>query len=533
VISPLLLAAPALAGSLGTADVDLEGVYTPRRVAVLVGVNSYSDPDLPQLRFSAKDATDLADALSDPRIGNFDRVWVLTDPEDTTAEGIARALEIASADLQRDDTFLLYLSGHGTLTLDAREGTRLWFLPSDSTLSGAREEGVAVSQLEQFVSEVPARRRVLVMDTCHNGREKSSLDPATARLLEGLRGDPPAPRALREVSESEARLFAAQYYQPALEDPTLENGVYTHFLLEALRHPDRADLSGDGLVDVAEAHDWARDHTITYTGGLQVPRAEYRIVGREEIYLSGNASDRTGAERALLAATDAILAGATVLVDGVPRGALPEVVPLDPGRHRLEFQDSQGRTLLKHELRVDAGETVMADDLFRKTGRGVEVAIGGVTRGGQGAGDLHDYAPELELAWLNPVRGPWWLATDLHARSSAWRGAGLDGDHPDALSTSGVIAAGGFVGWQPREYVNLGLTAELADPWRWVADLEGDGHLQGTLSPVPGARAAVRIPIGGLHLGVRYSYRFMPYRFDNDWTTTYENSVSLGVGYRR
>ena len=35
----------------------------------------------------------------------------------------------------------------------------------------------------------------------------------------------PEPRGLRDVSESEARLYAAQYYQPALEDQHLGGGL--------------------------------------------------------------------------------------------------------------------------------------------------------------------------------------------------------------------------------------------------------------------------------------------------------------------
>jgi len=545
----LQLSAPAAAGGLSTADVDLDGVYQPRRVALLVGVDHYTDPDLPPLRFSAKDASDLGDALGSEAIGNFDRVWVLTAPEETTYEGIARALDIATADLQRDDTFLLYLSGHGTLTLDPLEGTRLWFLPSDSSLAEARETGIAVAALEERVAEVPARRRVLVMDTCHNGREKSSLDGATARLLEGLRGDPPPPRTLREVSESEARLYAAQYHQPALEDPNLENGVYTHFLLEALTEPDRSDLNGDGLVDVAEAHDWAQDHTVTYTGGMQVPRAEYRIVGREEIFLSGDPRARSDAERALLAATDALLAGARVLVDGVPRGVLPDVVPIEPGRHTIELQDARGRTLLQQGLTVSAGETLMAEDLLRGASSGIELSVGGVLR--QSGSSLHTFSPQLELTWLDPLRGAW-ITTDLHLRASGWRGDMMVETYEweddqlvysedyERLVLSGVLTPGLTVGWRATDTLSLNAVAEAAFAGRSFEDLSGALTRQGFIAPSLGPRLALRVPLGDQHLSIRYDLRYIPQTYAGDtpsdeteWRNTYEQGFSVGLGARR
>jgi len=543
-----LLLQSAVAGGLGTADVDLDGVYQPRRVALLVGVNEYDDPDLPSLRFSSKDATDLGDVLGEASVGNFDRVWVLTDPEETTYEGIIRALDIATADLQRDDTFLLYLSGHGTLTLDPIEGTRLWFLPSDSTLSEARETGMAVTTLEERVADVPARRRVLVMDTCHNGREKSSLDGATAGLLDGLRGDPPPPRTLREVSESEARLYAAEYHQPALEDPTLENGVYTHFLLEALTEPDKSDLNGDGLVDVAEAHDWAQDHTVTFTGGMQVPRAEYRIVGREEIFLSGDPSARGTAERALLAATDALLSGARVLVDGTPRGALPNVVPIEPGRHTVELQDARGRTLFRQGLTVSAGDTVMAEDLLRSTASGVELTVGGVVRLGETS--LHTASPQLELTWLDPIRGAW-FTTDLHLRASGWQGDMMVQSYQwadDAIEAdddierfvrSGMLAPGLSVGWRATDTLSLNAVAEYAIGGRTFTDLDdGELHRQSLLAPAVGPRVALRVPLGDQHLSLRYDFRYLPQQYvdANDIQLrldTFEHGVSLGLGARR
>src|SRR5690606_32135085 len=121
--------------------------------------------------------------LDDPRFGNFDVVRVVTDPQATTAAGIRRAIAEATADLQRDDTFLLYLSGHGTLTLDPLEGTRLWFLPSDGRLQRPETTSVPVGWLEETLRTLPPRRRVMILDTCHNGRSKSGISEATRSRL--------------------------------------------------------------------------------------------------------------------------------------------------------------------------------------------------------------------------------------------------------------------------------------------------------------------------------------------------------------
>ncbi len=527
----LLTSAPLLAGTLGSGSAEgLDEAYASRRVAVLVGIDAYDDPDLDPLRFASKDARDLGDVLEDPEYGAFDRVVVLTGTEATSAEGIRSAIDFATADLQRQDTFLLYLSGHGTLTLDPIEGSRLWFLPSDGRLASAQDTGIAITWLEAQVASVEARRRVLVMDTCHNGRSKSSLDPDTERLLAGLRGEAPTPRGFREVSESEARLFAAQYHQPAMEDPDLENGVYTHFLMEGLTgYAHDADLDGDGLVDVAEAHDFARDRTIAHTGGLQVPRAEYRIVGREEIYLSGNASTRSRAEHSLLAATDAVLASARVLVDGVPRGVLPEVVPVEPGLHRVELQDQEGRTLSRRTVHLRAGETTMAEDLLKVREPGLVLSAGAVVRHGPGSGLFTPTAPELELAWIDALPTPSALTTSAHLRASISRGTAADLD-PTTATTSGVLSAGIAAQWRvPWLPLALGAELDLADPYRVFRDTDGV-HRQGTITLVPGLRADLRLPVGRtLGLTARYDVRLVPISYVGEWTSVVEHGVAIGA----
>lgn len=532
-----LLNSAAVAGSLGTANVDLDAVYAPQRVALLIGVDQYQDPALGTLQFAAKDATDLGAVLQDPSLGAFDRVHTVTGTDATTRDGILKALALATADLQRDDTFVLYLSGHGTLTLDAQDGTELWFLPSDGALADPDGTGIAVDWLEQEVGDVEARRRVLIMDTCHNGRTaegaRSSLSPQTAQTLSQLRGEPPAPRELRQVSESEVRLFAAEYYQPAMETPELENGVYTHFLIQAISSAaGQADLDGDGLVDVHEAHDWARDHTMTYTGGMQTPRAEYRIVGREEIYLAGNQATRSAAERALLAATDSLLASASVLVDGQARGVLPEVVPLEPGIHTIEVQDDSGRQLVRKTVHVRAGETLMVEDLFPDLRPSWELS-GGLVVSSQAA-PVSQMAGQLEAAWVRPDWGPRWLLLDLHTQATYGHGQTAFDDQ--VTPSSGVVAFGPTLAWQAQRVpLSVGPAAEVGLGWRYASGYDGSTQRvqrQATLLMPVGARVAWRVPLGDRNLVLRADSRYVATPAISELPGYWQHGLALGYGQR-
>ena len=191
---------------------------------------------------------------------------------------------------------------------------------------------------------------MIVLDACYSGSGRSVLDPAVAGKLARLRGPVPSPRAL-VVSEFQANLYAAHVHQPSMEDPALQNGVYTHYFVEALRGD--GDMDGDGLVEVMEAHGYARDHTLAFTDGTQVPWAETVSVGRAVLYLSGDPSRRTESEDAWLTGFEALPLGARITVDGRPRGA----GPLEEGRRHVEVW-SGDVVVLDRVLSIEPGERV-------------------------------------------------------------------------------------------------------------------------------------------------------------------------------
>jgi len=388
-----LLAATALAGTRGAVSdlpppPDMEAAYAPRRVALVVGIDSYDDPELGGLRYAAKDADDLTAVLSDPSAGGFDVITQLSG--EVTADAFWSAFRSVASTLQRDDTFLLYIAAHGTLDLDS--GTALYVMPSDGRLDAIAATGVALAELERALGQLKSRRRVLAMDTCHTGQGRSSISAETMARIEQFRGPIPPPIAAR-VSQSEVRLYSAHFNQPALEDKDLENGVYTHFLIQALR--GEGDADGDGLVEALEAHYWARDRTLEHTGGTQVPWMETQLVGREAVFLSGDPAERRDAERALLTGLEALPARARITVDGEARGA----GAVEPGRRSVGVTLDE-RTLVDQTLRIEVGEALDISRLVATRGRRALVELGGDLR------PESDWVPSLGgrlSAWHLPV----------------------------------------------------------------------------------------------------------------------------------
>ena len=150
--------------------------------------------------------------------------------------------------------------------------------------------------------------------------------------------------------------------------------MYTHYFVEALRGD--GDIDGDGLVEVMEAHGYARDHTLAFTDGTQVPWAETVSVGRAVLYLSGYSSRRTESEDAWLTGFEALPLGARITVDGRPRGA----GPLEEGRRHVEVRSGDA-VVVDRVLSVEPGDWVdLGEQIVRDQARW-SVAFGALGHG--------------------------------------------------------------------------------------------------------------------------------------------------------
>ncbi len=339
----------------------------PRRQAILIGIDGYQDPTFPPLLHASTDASTLGEVLARAGTGGFDRVQVLTGPEETTRAALFRVLAEAAEDLRPVDELVVYFSGHGTRVWDpAREAWRRYLLVTDSRASHLEATAVELAELQAFFASLAPHRKALIIDACFSGDGKSAVRPSLEEVPSPAAGDL-APRAL-SMSAGEAHLYATSAGRPSREDDRLGHGVYTYFLLEALSWGfEDADLNADAIMTAYEAHDFARSRTLTYTEGVQVPEAAFRVVGEADLVLAGDESSREERSEALVYLYQAPrdLGGARLLVDGRDRGVFPGTVPVVAGRHRLQVVDGEGRVLVDGHANLKAGRSYEATDLAR------------------------------------------------------------------------------------------------------------------------------------------------------------------------
>ncbi|MCB9655314.1 MAG: caspase family protein [Deltaproteobacteria bacterium] len=325
-----------------------------KRLALVVGVDTFADAGWPSLEFATKDARDVKKALEK----DFDEVRVI-DGIATKGRVEAALAELADANTSDLDTVVVYFSTHGTLAYDDRGRLVQVLVFEDTTYASPLRTGLTYEALTTALDGMRATQKLVVLAACHSGAGKSKLNASLAQELRGLKAPffaepPPA------SGEGQVILAATAFGETAREDRRLANDIYTHFLLEALDRP--YDLDGDGAVTALEAHDYARRQTMAFTGGKQRPTLTAEIIGADPVVLRGR---RVRHGRPMIAALGNVFSGTRLEIDGVEKGVLPGAFIVNPGPHEVRVTRPESETpLLK--VNVDADGTVLLDNLMRR-----------------------------------------------------------------------------------------------------------------------------------------------------------------------
>jgi hypothetical protein len=132
-----------------------------RKLALLIGVNNYSDKRVPALEGAVPDARAVR-TLLESRLG-----YETTVLEDPSREAIIRAFNKIALQADANDSVILYYAGHGVVIPVNGVDTGFW-LPSDTN---AEEPGSWLSNADiaRMVAAVGSRQLMLVSDSCYSG----------------------------------------------------------------------------------------------------------------------------------------------------------------------------------------------------------------------------------------------------------------------------------------------------------------------------------------------------------------------------
>ncbi len=265
----------------------------PEFYAIVIGTSEYSDPSI-KLRYAARDAESIARALDigarrlfagAGRVEGKGRVHItlLRTSDDSKTLPSKKNITTAFEDVRQSkpqDVLVIYMSGHGVvlrsgnlsrqndlysyLTKEARSKSPEAFILPDLI----RNATVTSEEMAGWIKEIPAQRRVLILDTCGAGAAAADLS---------LKGEGSSFYQIKALDKLKDRtgffvLMGSASNSVSWEASAYGQGLLTYALLTKMKSAD--PNKDETEVDVADLFRFAADTVPQLAlglGGVQQP----------------------------------------------------------------------------------------------------------------------------------------------------------------------------------------------------------------------------------------------------------------------
>jgi hypothetical protein len=132
-----------------------------RKLALLIGVNTYRDKRVPALEGAVPDARAVRGVL-ESRLG-----YETTVLENPTRESMIRAFNKIALEADANDSVVIYYAGHGVVVPVGGTDTGFW-LPSDTNAEDPTS-WLSNADIARMVAAVGSRQLMLISDSCYSG----------------------------------------------------------------------------------------------------------------------------------------------------------------------------------------------------------------------------------------------------------------------------------------------------------------------------------------------------------------------------
>jgi hypothetical protein len=236
--------------------------------AVVIGISRYQN--VTGLRYADADALAFYDYLVEQNQVPRAQVTLLLNEEAT----LQRLKDVLGVELKqkarKQDMVIIFYAGHGAPEPDQSsldgDGLEKYLLPHDADPRRLYSTALPMAEIAKILSRFSAERVVMLQDTCFSGSTgigSRTIDTVAFRasISEAY---------LNRLAHAKGRviLAASEANEVSIERDDLGHGVFTYYLLEALRH---GDVDGDGLITTNEVFRYLSEKVPEATGQNQHP----------------------------------------------------------------------------------------------------------------------------------------------------------------------------------------------------------------------------------------------------------------------
>ena len=244
--------------------------------AVVIGISKYRG--IPSLKYAANDAREFYRYLTEVNAVPKDHIWLLLDEEATLDKLRSTLGTQLRRQAGKDDMVIIYLAGHGATERDATspdgDGLEKYILPTNADPKDLYSTAMPMSEVARIFNRISSERLVFISDTCYSGASGGRTIPVigTRANVSGT--------FLDRLSQGKGRviLTASDANEVSVEKDELKHGVFTYYLLEALR--GRGDLDQDGMITIDEVYRYVSMKVPQATGQDQHPVKKGEMTGQ-------------------------------------------------------------------------------------------------------------------------------------------------------------------------------------------------------------------------------------------------------------
>ncbi|MBT8221212.1 MAG: caspase family protein [Bacteroidia bacterium] len=227
-----------------------EGPYGDVKVwAVLVGISSYTT--MPALRYTDDDAYRMYAFLKSPEGGAVpdEQIKILID-RGANKKSINKAITEIFGRADENDVVFFFYSGHGLAQA---------FVPVDFD---GYNNLILYRDVVAALDRSKAKNKICIADACYSGglNEVKSGDKYPQLNFYN---------AFKETKPGTALFMSSHSQEYSLEDHGLRSGIFSHYLIKALK--GEADYDRNQIVTIEEAHDYVYKNVRRYTQQKQSP----------------------------------------------------------------------------------------------------------------------------------------------------------------------------------------------------------------------------------------------------------------------
>lgn len=205
-----------------------------RLFGIFIGIDHYEDDRIPTLRYAVNDAKTLYGIFS----SSLECEAQIFTEQDATTKSIKQAITAISRKVSEEDAVILYFSGHGAMeeipSVSGEKVVSTYLVPYDADRDDLETTALSMEiDVARFFDRLQANSVVFFIDSCYSGQAGGRTFPvrgiAYKKILSGF------PQLEKISGKGRIIVTSADSTELAIEHESLQHGVFTYYLIDALK----------------------------------------------------------------------------------------------------------------------------------------------------------------------------------------------------------------------------------------------------------------------------------------------------------